>query len=105
LFRISRDFLATQSLVFRHILSTPPPTAADMMEGCSFVRLPDSAQDVTYFFKALIYSEFFEAYPAPTTFPIIASVLRMTHKYEVDVLRKRTLVHQSSCHPTTLSDW
>ncbi|KAJ7753185.1 hypothetical protein B0H16DRAFT_1544754 [Mycena metata] len=57
LFRISRDFLAMRSPVFADMLSMPTPKDAEMIEGCPFVRLPDAAQDITYFLKALIYSE------------------------------------------------
>ncbi|KAJ7821693.1 hypothetical protein B0H14DRAFT_2599064 [Mycena olivaceomarginata] len=39
---------------------------------------------------------------APTTFPILASVLRMSHKDDAEALRKRALVHLSQAHPTTL---
>ncbi|KAJ7456117.1 hypothetical protein FB451DRAFT_1512487 [Mycena latifolia] len=105
LFRVSRDFLAARSPVFGDMLSLPPPNDAEMMEGCPFVHLPDSAADITAFLKALLYSEFFEPFPAPTSFEIIASVLRMSHKYEIDVLRKRALIHLSSIHPTTLGEW
>ncbi|KAJ7790457.1 hypothetical protein B0H13DRAFT_2689976 [Mycena leptocephala] len=104
LFRVSRDFLAMRSPVFRDMLSMPTPKDAEMMGGCPFVCLPDSAEDITYFLKALLYYEFFEPFPAVTTFPILAGVLRMSHKYEVDELRKRALVHLSSCHPTRLED-
>ncbi|KAJ7876240.1 hypothetical protein B0H13DRAFT_1723032 [Mycena leptocephala] len=105
LFRVSRDFLAVRSPVFQDMLSLPTPQSSDMMDGCPFVCLPDTAQDITYFLKALIYSEFFEPFPARVTFPVISSVLRMSHKYEVDALRKRALIHLSSCHPTQLADW
>jgi hypothetical protein len=57
LFRVSRDFLAMRSPVFRDMLSMPTPKDADMMEGCPFVCLPDSAEDITYFLKALLYYE------------------------------------------------
>ncbi|KAJ7046044.1 hypothetical protein C8F04DRAFT_1322547 [Mycena alexandri] len=105
LFRISRDFLALRSPIFGDMLSIPTPENAETMEGCPIVRLPDSANDITYFLKALLYSEFFEPFPAPTSFPIIAGVLRMSHKYEVDVLRKRALIHFASRLPTTLQNW
>ncbi|KAJ7085119.1 hypothetical protein B0H15DRAFT_783297 [Mycena belliarum] len=105
LFRVSRDFLAARSPVFEGMLSLPAPRNADKMDGCPFVRLPDSAQDITVFLKALLYSESFEPYPAPTTFTVIASVLRMSHKYEVDALRKRALAHLSAVHPTKLGRW
>ncbi|KAJ7132724.1 hypothetical protein C8R46DRAFT_1015539 [Mycena filopes] len=105
LFRVSRDFLAMRSPVFGGMLSLPTPQDAELMEGCPFVRLPDSAEDVTYFLKALLYSEFFEPPPTKTSFSVVAGILRMSHKYEVDVLRKRALIHLSSACPTTLSGW
>ncbi|KAJ7759991.1 hypothetical protein B0H16DRAFT_1313090 [Mycena metata] len=105
LFRVSRDFLAMRSPVFADMLSMPTPVDAEMMEGCPFVRLPDAARDVTYFLKALIYSEFFEPWPTKALFPVVAGVLRMSHKYQVDVLRRRALLHLSSQHPMTLDDW
>ncbi|KAK7050712.1 BTB domain-containing protein [Favolaschia claudopus] len=102
IFRVSRDFLALQSPVFRDMLSLPPPKTADMMLGCPFVFLPDSAQDVTVFLKALIFHDFFEPYPAPTSLDVLIGVLRLSHKYEVHSLRKRALVHISAGHPTSL---
>ncbi|KAJ7652785.1 hypothetical protein DFH06DRAFT_1093814 [Mycena polygramma] len=105
LFRVSRDFLAARSTVFQDMLSLPTPKDADRMEGCPFVHLPDSAEDLTYFLKALLDYEFFGAVPAMTTFPILAGILRMSHKYEVDGLRKRALVHLSTRHPMTLWEW
>ncbi|KAJ7635659.1 hypothetical protein DFH06DRAFT_660938 [Mycena polygramma] len=102
LFRISRDYLASQSPVFKDMLTLPSPKEADRMDGCPFVFLPDSAEDVTVFLKALMFYDFFEPYPAPTTLPILFGTLRMSHKYEVDPLRKRALTHISSLHPMTL---
>ncbi|KAJ6535525.1 hypothetical protein B0H19DRAFT_1004121 [Mycena capillaripes] len=105
LFRVSRDILAIQSSVFGDMLSLPTPQDAEMMEGCPFVRLPDTAEDVTSFLKAVFYYDYFESFPGPTTFPVLSSVLRMSHKYEVDALRKRALGHLSSACPTRLDDW
>ncbi|KAJ7159993.1 hypothetical protein C8R43DRAFT_1064067 [Mycena crocata] len=105
LFRIARDVLAIHSPVFRDMLALPLPTDAEMMDGCPFVRLPDSAPDVTVFLKALYYYDFFEPHPAPATFDTISGVLRMSHKYEVGPLRKRALTHLCSYHPTTLHEW
>ncbi|KAK6969112.1 hypothetical protein R3P38DRAFT_2753240 [Favolaschia claudopus] len=105
LFRISRDFLALQSPVFRDMLSLPPPKSTDLIDGCPFVVLPDRAEDVTVFLKALIYYDFFVPHPGHATLPVVVSVLRMSDKYQVDALRKRALVHLSSVFPTTLYDY
>ncbi|KAJ7456059.1 hypothetical protein FB451DRAFT_1407396 [Mycena latifolia] len=105
LLRVSRYFLAARSPVFKHMLALPTSKDADMMDGCPFLRLPDNAEDITVFLKALLYYEFFEPFPAPRTYAIIAGVLRMSHEYEVDALRKRALIHLSSIHPTGLAEW
>ncbi|KAJ7172921.1 hypothetical protein C8R43DRAFT_676404 [Mycena crocata] len=105
IFRISRDFLAMQSPVFSDMLSLPTPKDADMMEGCPFVLLPDSASDVTVFLKALVHYDFFQPLPAPTTLPILTGVLRMSHKYEVDALRRRAISHISHFYPMTLHEY
>ncbi|KAJ7760002.1 hypothetical protein B0H16DRAFT_1415678 [Mycena metata] len=104
IFRLSRDMLATQSPVFRDMLSLPAPQDVDTMDGCPFVLVPDPANDVAAFLCALFYYDFFEPFPAPTTFEILASVLRMSYKYEVDALRKRALIHLSSAHSTQFGD-
>ncbi|KAJ7762918.1 hypothetical protein B0H16DRAFT_1311311, partial [Mycena metata] len=105
LFRVSRDFLAFHSPVFKDMLAFPTPKDADMMDGCPFVLLPDTAEDVTVFFKALLHYDFFEPYPALTMLSILTGVLRMSHKYEVDALRKRELTHISAFHPTSLAGY
>ncbi|KAJ6553258.1 hypothetical protein B0H19DRAFT_949484 [Mycena capillaripes] len=105
IFRVSREFLAMQSPIFRDMLSLPPPEDADMMDGCPFVFLPDKAEDVAVFLKALLHFDFFEPSPAPTTLSILSSILRMSHKYEVRALWRRAIVHLSSLHPTTLHEY
>jgi hypothetical protein len=48
---------------------------------------------------------FFQSYPFQTDFNTVTGILRLSHKYEVDYLRRRALVHISSGYPTSLSDW
>ncbi|KAF7299305.1 BTB domain-containing protein [Mycena indigotica] len=103
-YRVSRDFLAGQSPVFRDMLLLPIPSDAETLEGCPLVRIPDTAEDMTYFFKALFFYDFFQAHPHPTTFRVVSSVLRMSDKYGVDGLRARALGHLSLAHPMTLEE-
>ncbi|KAF7366170.1 BTB domain-containing protein [Mycena venus] len=105
IFRVSSAMLGIQSPVFRDMLSLPAPKDADTLDGCPFVFLPDTAADVAYFLRALFYYNFFEPFPASTTLPILSSVLRMSHKYEVDALRKRALTHLSHAYPIKLDEW
>ncbi|KAJ7073400.1 hypothetical protein B0H15DRAFT_869202 [Mycena belliarum] len=99
-FRVSREVLAAHSPIFQDMLRLPPPTDIDTMYGCPLVVLPDNAKDVEYFLRALFDYESFCPVPARTTFPILSGVLRMSHKYEVNGLRRRALGHLSSAYST-----
>ncbi|KAJ7689832.1 hypothetical protein B0H17DRAFT_1065952 [Mycena rosella] len=48
---------------------------------------------------------YFLPFPALTTFDIIVGCLRLSHKYEVDHLRRRALIHLSSRYRTTLAEF
>ncbi|KAJ6543027.1 hypothetical protein B0H19DRAFT_1000755 [Mycena capillaripes] len=105
LFRLSRGVLTARSPIFMDLFSIPQPADAETMDGCPVVIIPDAAEDATVFFKAIFDSSFFEAYPAVTDFSIVAGVLRLSTKYEVEHLRRRALVHLSSRFPTKLANW
>ncbi|KAJ7059610.1 hypothetical protein C8F01DRAFT_1295575 [Mycena amicta] len=81
--------------MFADMLALPTPPEAETYEGCAFVRLADSAEDVCHFLKALVYYDYFEPSPAPTTFAIVAGILRLSHKYQVAPLRQRAILHLS----------
>ncbi|KAJ6548096.1 hypothetical protein DFH09DRAFT_628608 [Mycena vulgaris] len=104
-FRVHRGILATRSPVFQDMLSFPQPQGSELVEGCPLVRLPDAEIEVMDFLKAIFIPEYFAPFPALTKFEIIVGCLRLSHKYEVDYLRRRALVHLSSGHRTTLSEW
>ncbi|KAJ6500845.1 hypothetical protein C8R45DRAFT_979321 [Mycena sanguinolenta] len=103
-FRVYRGVLAAKSPIFCDMLSFPQPSDSEIIEGCPLVRLPDSATEVNAFLRALFDSEFFEAYPAPTKIEFVIGILRLSHKYEVNYLRRRALVHLSSGFPADLPE-
>ncbi|KAJ7684254.1 hypothetical protein DFH06DRAFT_1155121 [Mycena polygramma] len=103
LFRVSSGILAARSLVFQDMLLLNQPPDAETIEGCPVVRLPDSAADVTCFFRAIFDSSFFEPYPSCAALDVVISILHLSNKYAVDYLLRRALVHLSSDFPTTLA--
>ncbi|KAJ7753416.1 hypothetical protein DFH07DRAFT_744469, partial [Mycena maculata] len=103
-FRVYRGVLAARSPVFQDMLSFPQPADSDIVEGCPLVHLPDSAADVSVFLRAIFDSAFFMPFPAKTKVNIIFGCLRLSHKYGVDYLHRRALIHLSSAFPTTLAD-
>ncbi|KAJ7049100.1 hypothetical protein C8F01DRAFT_1037112 [Mycena amicta] len=105
LFRVSGEFLATQSTFVRDMLAIPIPPDAETLDGCLIARIPESAADMTTFLKALMYPSFFEPSPAATSFDLIDPILRLSHKYDVDWLQKRALSHLAITHPTTHAGW
>ncbi|KAF7353916.1 BTB domain-containing protein [Mycena venus] len=105
LYRVYRGALASRSSVFQDMISFPQPPEAELVEGCPFVELPDPEVDVTPFLRAIFEPEFFMPFPAPTEFDVVVGCLRLGHKYGVEYLRRRALVHFSSGFPTTLSQF
>ncbi|KAF7359023.1 hypothetical protein MSAN_01243000 [Mycena sanguinolenta] len=103
LFRVSGAVLAARSSVFNDMLGVAQPAATETIDGCPMVSLPDSAEDVTCFFRAIFDSSFFEPYPSKVSFENALSITRLSHKYAVDYLLRRALVHLSYEFPTTLS--
>ncbi|KAJ6630389.1 hypothetical protein B0H10DRAFT_2208051 [Mycena sp. CBHHK59/15] len=104
LHRVYRGVLAARSPVFHDMLSFPQPPDSELVEGCPLVLLHDYPSEVTVFLKAIFDSDFFMPYPTKTDFLTMAGVLRLSHKYGVDYLRRRALVHLSSFYHTRLSD-
>ncbi|KAJ6531182.1 hypothetical protein B0H19DRAFT_911807, partial [Mycena capillaripes] len=96
LFRISREMLAARSPVFADMLAFTQPDDAEKIDGCPVVDLPDAAEEVAVFFRALFNHDFFEPYPARTEYATVVGVLRLSNKYQVDSLRKRALIHLGS---------
>ncbi|TFK99552.1 hypothetical protein BDV98DRAFT_584190 [Pterulicium gracile] len=94
LFRASRAILTKESGVFASIRTREIHTWN--------LELADSAEDMQRFLDAThLYREYYES-PKSQTFPNIASILRLSTKYDVPHLRERagiTGIHSSA--PTT----
>ncbi|KAJ6575574.1 hypothetical protein DFH09DRAFT_1361764 [Mycena vulgaris] len=103
LFRVAKGILGARSSIFSDLFTLPQHGEADIFEGCPFVRLPDSAEDITPFLKAIFDSSFFEPPPTRTTLADVLGILRMSHKYEVLYLRRRALLHLDTVYPTNLA--
>ncbi|KAJ7612185.1 hypothetical protein FB45DRAFT_1065544 [Roridomyces roridus] len=104
-FRVYRGILASRSPVFQDMLSFPQPPDSELVDGCPFVSLPDSEMEVRVFLKAIFDPEFFPPFPSPTEFAIAAGCLRLSHKYGVEYLHRRALVHLTSGCDTKLQRW
>ncbi|KAJ7159310.1 hypothetical protein C8R43DRAFT_920841 [Mycena crocata] len=106
IFRVQKSILAARSPVFRGMFEFPQPVADgdEMMDGSPVVRLHDSAADVEPFLRAIFDSSYFMPPPAEVEFCAVLGILRLGHKYDVDYLFKRALLHLERVYPTTLEE-
>ncbi|KAJ7502583.1 hypothetical protein B0H11DRAFT_1712347 [Mycena galericulata] len=104
-FKVFKGILAANSTVFNDMLVVGSSSdTSEMVEGCPVVHVYDAALDLMHFLKAIHHVGYYD--PAETKdFLLIAAILRLSTKYNVDVLRRRALAHISSLYPTTLQEW
>ncbi|KAJ7213122.1 hypothetical protein GGX14DRAFT_620272 [Mycena pura] len=105
-FKVFKGILAANSTVFSDMLvvGSNPANNDEMVEGCPVVRVYDTALDLMHFLKALHYVGYYDP-PETKDFLMIAAILRLSTKYNVEFLRRRTLAHIASLYPTTLQEW
>ncbi|KAJ7695808.1 hypothetical protein B0H17DRAFT_1008409 [Mycena rosella] len=101
-FRVNRDVLAKNSLVFQGMLTLPQPPDEAKIESCPIVQLSDSAQDVE-----LLLSAFYDPFhhKAKLHFSVLAMSLRLGRKYEVLMFKSDATSRMHFEFPTKLSDW
>ncbi|KAJ6474495.1 hypothetical protein C8R47DRAFT_710507 [Mycena vitilis] len=107
LYRVYRGLLASRSTVFEDTFSLPQPEPAEetnQIDGCAVVQLHDKAKDFTRFLKALHNYGSYRICPL-SGFMELSSVLRLSDKYDVSILRKATLSILSDLYPGSLDRW
>ncbi|KAJ6626193.1 hypothetical protein B0H10DRAFT_1870746 [Mycena sp. CBHHK59/15] len=108
-FRVYREVLAARSPVFRDMLSFPQPgsvsSAAEHVDGVPLVEMHDPAVEVEPFLRAIFDSAFFMPPPSKPYISDVVSILRLSHKYDIQYLHRRALHHLARLFPTTLEDY
>ncbi|KAH9937893.1 uncharacterized protein BXZ73DRAFT_25208, partial [Epithele typhae] len=84
-FCVHKGVLIALSPIFRDILALPQSPNNDTMEGRVVVRIADSGPDMTNFLRAVFCPGYKRLVrnTQQVSFPELASILRMAHKYEV----------------------
>ncbi|KAJ7764046.1 hypothetical protein DFH07DRAFT_939210 [Mycena maculata] len=106
LYRVYRGLLSSRSAVFRDTFSIPQPAedGAGEIEGCPVVRLHDREKDFTRFLKALFHCGSHKTC-AVTGIYELRSVLRLSDKYDVPLLRESMISILSDVYPSCLDEW
>lgn len=103
-FRVHRSILGRQSSTLCNVLVSGYDTA-ERTEGCPIVRLSDNTEDATALLSALYNTDPYRAHRQRMSLSFAASLLRITHKYDVADLRQDALTCFKSFYPITLSAW
>ncbi|KAJ6615349.1 hypothetical protein B0H10DRAFT_2191032 [Mycena sp. CBHHK59/15] len=105
LYRVYRGLLSSRSTVFRDTFSIPQPVEERVeIEGCPVVQLHDKARDFTCFLKALHHYGSYKNCPV-SGFAELESVLRLSDKYDVPLLRDSMTSILSDLYPSSLDKW
>ncbi|KAJ3548712.1 hypothetical protein NMY22_g1152 [Coprinellus aureogranulatus] len=103
-FKVHRTLLARHSVIFKDTFGVPHPTDSEpTVDGCPLLHLMDSAEDIKHMLLAL-YDKCYNPREA-IEFNVLAAMIRMGRKYEIDYLRDEALVRLTMEFPTTLAEW
>ncbi|KAJ7134070.1 hypothetical protein C8R43DRAFT_894768 [Mycena crocata] len=108
-FRVTKSILAARSSVFQSMFEFPQPPATSgdaTIDGKPVVTLHDDPEEATIPFTALTHAvllQYFASYfmppPASIDFHAVLGILRLSHKYDVNYLHKRALLHLETIFP------
>ncbi|KAJ7134078.1 hypothetical protein C8R43DRAFT_1239368 [Mycena crocata] len=105
-FRVTKSILAARSTVFETMLEFPqPPLLApdeETIDGCPAVVLHDRPHEVEPFLRAIFDSSYFMPPPAKVDFNVVLGILRLSHKYDINYLYQRALLHLETVYSTDL---
>ncbi|KAJ7432201.1 hypothetical protein B0H11DRAFT_1890584 [Mycena galericulata] len=103
-FRVNRDVLAQQSPVFKDMFSVPQPQNEPTVEGCPVVHVSDTAKDWELLLGVL-YDPFPSIDKAKLPFPVVACMLRLGRKYEMQKAKDDAVARIRSEFPAELQEW
>ncbi|KAI1791456.1 hypothetical protein LXA43DRAFT_1181828 [Ganoderma leucocontextum] len=113
-FRVHKGILSFRSEVFHDLFSLAVTHAdsdaatAETMDGCSVVHLTDSPEDIRHLFLVLCCGKnyyYSSDAPIPVPFAILASLVRMAHKYAVQDVLDDALSRLKKYYTNDLAAW
>ncbi|KII84017.1 hypothetical protein PLICRDRAFT_118734 [Plicaturopsis crispa FD-325 SS-3] len=103
-FRVHHTVLAQNSPIFEDMLNIGEASGEDTVDGCPFVILHDAAADLEAVLRALYDRRYFDTHEEQP-FGTVASILRVSKKYEIQHLYDRALEYLTDQFPSTLAGW
>ncbi|TBU41579.1 hypothetical protein BD309DRAFT_1081994 [Dichomitus squalens] len=108
-FRFHKSVLASHSQVFRELFSVPQPSPnageSEAIDGCTVMYVSDTGYDFRELLRA-IYRGVSYLHPEQTiSFPILAALARLGHKYQLDQLLDAVIFRLQRTFNTDLEVW
>ncbi|KAJ7457631.1 hypothetical protein B0H11DRAFT_2062857 [Mycena galericulata] len=102
-FRVNRDVLARNSLMFHGMFTMPQPAGEAQIEGCPIVKLEgDAARDVELLLTAF-YDPFYRR--SRMSIDVVACNLRLGRKYEALSFKQDAMLRMHNEFPARLELW
>ncbi|KAF7967490.1 hypothetical protein HWV62_34055 [Athelia sp. TMB] len=90
-FKVHQSILARHSAVFKDMFTVPQPIKGnEVVDGCHLVHVSDSASEFTVALEAIFLRKWVST-GEPLPIEVIAAMLRMGSKYEMEALRVEAL--------------
>ncbi|KAI0688695.1 hypothetical protein C8T65DRAFT_118016 [Cerioporus squamosus] len=104
-FRFHRGTLSRHSEIFRSLFSVPQPTSPETLDDCPVIRVTDISYDFKFLLRAIYDGVSLFCTDSPMQFSVLASLVRMGHKYEVDPVLDESLRRLSTVYTTGFATW
>ncbi|TFK84823.1 hypothetical protein K466DRAFT_495907 [Polyporus arcularius HHB13444] len=108
-FRVYKGLLAAQSPVFYDMFSATSLLADEQHDGVPIVRLCDSPEDLRHLFRVLLPKTqkdvLKDTYNLKTEFHVISALIRLSRKYQIEDVEKRSLSALCAIYATELCRW
>ncbi|KIP03702.1 hypothetical protein PHLGIDRAFT_37291 [Phlebiopsis gigantea 11061_1 CR5-6] len=107
LFKVYRGILEEQSPFFADLFTLPQRESneSEKYEDCPLVPMTDPAADVRVFLKAIFDYKFYSDVKTITDYNMILSVVKLSHKYQIDHLLRHSLPTFTAVYPPSLKNW
>ncbi|KAI0706734.1 hypothetical protein C8T65DRAFT_577234 [Cerioporus squamosus] len=104
-FRVYRGPIIKQSPVFRDMLTLPQPADASELGAHPVVPIPEHPSSFRHLLREFMAGSAFQSPHDTSAFDVVAAVIRLGHKYEIDWMVKKGLEYLKRRYPDDYLRW